>query len=978
MEISALIVSRVTVRDNGTNDYECLLRETQRNYQGLPSGLVSQGFFALEVVVEQLVHVTHEGDLSFAQVAEIVKTGFGRGFGGRIQFRALLQNYTDFAAIEDIEAMDDVSPSQEAPSPEPSVFPSDVPSHTPTVAPSSFPTETLSMPPSALPTVVASQPPTIFPSATLSSSPSSMPVQRDRQPLIVLAIAGGLATIFVSLFFIFCVWYPLCSGWKVRENEDGRVDHDSPPPQRPNNAPTPPTISYSSQTAVPEMLTLADDSWSIGNTTVTIGDKSSMGPKTKPASHVGSTDARVADSFDEGSVYTTGAVSDVEGGAPSSSSVLVGSVKSQAMEDTATDEYETYKETLDKVTIVEPVANLDDHELMTSEPDDAPFHTNSDTKGFNPFEAGADVDDESSFGFASRGFDPPVDDGDDAAGDDDSSFGFGSSIALSDPSFGHQTVENSVKVSLSSNSAKTKGIANVTKESLKAMDPIDDAVEGWQWNQTVGAEGDDALSIASHAASTDRSNSLLRANDRLLRSLLEGASRDLARKSSSAKSRVSLQSAPSRLLSQRANISHRSMHTHCRPPPYVDNHFTGNLDSMTFASSSRSVGSIPRTRLTMGSQRLPVVVLNQVGVRDHELFEVFTASPINRPVLNDERLWGTPSPSGRRLLIEDYNLVTPESEEKVLGARPRRSTHDDSAETGPDTPVATTGILGISGQPAGTSVDSPTRASISPWFTVDGDGRTLGARRRDSGGSSSSHSSRSEISANMRNSAGSIGSMASESTIQSGRAGIDAAYRRSRMESPQSLASTLESRLEEYKRADMAPRSLEHELSRLEMHRSTGSRGQTTISSVAESSFADSRSTLSSRMEPRKSDEVRVVVFAPPGKIDVVLTNRHDGKGTFVAEVRPSSSLVHKLSPGDKLGKDVTAKSTMRFGTSTLTRFLLLIPVAVDGVDVTKMPVGRITALMAFRASQERRLTVVTTSPLTSSVSQETKHDSIP
>lgn len=130
------------------------------------------------------------------------------------------------------------------------------------------------------------------------------------------------------------------------------------------------------------------------------------------------------------------------------------------------------------------------------------------------------------------------------------------------------------------------------------------------------------------------------------------------------------------------------------------------------------------------------------------------------------------------------------------------------------------------------------------------------------------------------------------------------------------------------------PRSLEQDLKFLEHKLSQVLRHDPdhyTVSSIATSSAG--ASTRSGRNSRRK----RVVVVVPPGKLGVVLGNRHDGRGTTVTEVRESSSMHGLLNPGDKL-------------------------VAVDGDDVTGMIVSEIISLMASRADQTRRLTVITTS----------------
>jgi hypothetical protein len=98
----------------------------------------------------------------------------------------------------------------------------------------------------------------------------------------------------------------------------------------------------------------------------------------------------------------------------------------------------------------------------------------------------------------------------------------------------------------------------------------------------------------------------------------------------------------------------------------------------------------------------------------------------------------------------------------------------------------------------------------------------------------------------------------------------------------------------------ITPRTLEHDLNRLEMHvgytRKSGEDQKETPSIAASST---GRSTASAKRSKKK----RVIVSVPPGKLGVVLADRHDGKGTFVSEVRPSSSMKGVLSPGDKLGK---------------------------------------------------------------------------
>jgi hypothetical protein len=158
----------------------------------------------------------------------------------------------------------------------------------------------------------------------------------------------------------------------------------------------------------------------------------------------------------------------------------------------------------------------------------------------------------------------------------------------------------------------------------------------------------------------------------------------------------------------------------------------------------------------------------------------------------------------------------------------------------------------------------------------------------------------------------------------------------------------------------MTPRTLEHDLQRLEKQLAVlksevkrtkkGARKEAPSSPLTLSTgdFASSSSHATSAT--RVSTKQRVVVVVPPGKLGVILANRRDGGGTVVAEVKPTSALRDSLSPGDKL-------------------------VAIDGVDVTGMVVSDITTMMAQKATQERHLTVITSSKV-KPVSQEMKSSS--
>lgn len=841
--IGATIESRIEKREDGTNDYQCLIRDTVRSYSSDDNDNEEQGLFTLEILVEQLVHVTFDQEkLSFPVVAAIVETGFNRGQGGRLRFKSLLRDIPAFADIVNIEVLEDISSPQEAPSSTPSDIPSDLPSIVPTIAP----TEVISL----NPTLAPSNEPTIFVPVTPSIYPSVVAESQDRQPLIIIAIAGGLATILVSLFFIFCVWYPVCMGRKSNQYLDSGGSSESDRPVENQSA------------QLPSLLTFEDDSFSLANTSVTLGDKSfNNAIKNHSKKNIKSTsDDEPIESFDESSVYTSTEVFSNDDDVVSPASNFAPTINESHSSENPT-VTGIFDPNFSSGAMPPTILQKKHEELATGNRSDA-AGCELNTKGFDPFKG--EGDDESSFGFNSNGFDA-----EEECDDDESSFGFGSSIAMSDPSFGQHTKRSSGKVSLSSSSTKTKRIHNVVV-NIEATQPSLEDTTGkseatpWCWadNHSENNIGDDILSMLSHSASADRSSNVMRANDVLLRRLLEGATTDVTKDiHTSSKSTISMQSAPSGLLAYRARQARPIL-------PYIPPRFSlirnladfhDTAESVEF-SSSRSVGGKPRSEV----DRMNTIRANfdMSSLKEQDTF-----------------------PSGRpRTEKSSFNL-SPPSHVHRLG--------DDTHSSFGNDVLIDFSHQTASGQPLSVALDE----------------RTLGARPRvgkEQIDSSSSHSSRTEdksvTSTNELKSTHSVASFASFESNRS-RTGIDRAHRR-RIESPQSFASTLDSRLEEYKSADssLASRSLEQDLSRLRTHRSS-SRGQTIASSVTESSFGGSRSTLSSIAEPLAGNEARVVVFAPPGKIDVVLTNRHDGRGTFVAEVRPSSSLRHKLSPGDKLGK---------------------------------------------------------------------------
>mmetsp|Transcript_43526 Transcript_43526/g.49191 ORF Transcript_43526/g.49191 Transcript_43526/m.49191 type:complete len:1033 (+) Transcript_43526:397-3495(+) len=147
--------------------------------------------------------------------------------------------------------------------------------------------------------------------------------------------------------------------------------------------------------------------------------------------------------------------------------------------------------------------------------------------------------------------------------------------------------------------------------------------------------------------------------------------------------------------------------------------------------------------------------------------------------------------------------------------------------------------------------------------------------------------------------------------------------------------STSRSTLEEgIKRLEMQLASLDREE---EHDMNDDSTSSVTMSSITGASFCTSISARSRHTTGRNTQGKRVLVLVPPGKLGVILTDQHDGKGTIISSIKIGSPVAGVLKRGDKL-------------------------IAIDDVRVEKLSCSQITSLIASRADRERRFTVITNS----------------
>jgi len=337
-------------------DYECRIVQTNRVYDSDAEDTFGDGFFILEVQVEQVVHVISPEPLTLAEVTDVVESGFNRGSGGRVRFRSLLQQHVAYNTIVTVEVLEgslslpkeesslapsivpssgptpvptsvpsmlpSKDPTMNPTTPTPSAIPSDDPSKFPSFRPSpvssSIPTQALStavssgteVPSSLGPTFIVEQPSPAPSSKQISSQPSgtnegsplfpdparpstnSGSSDENRLPLVLGAIAGGVVTILVSCFFISCVWRPI---------RDNASSHDEE--QEPKSTTEQGDTTISSSQLEGAIVSFSDDSSSLANTT--LGDKTTGNFYTSARSQILQGGDPAANSFDENSLFTS-------------------------------------------------------------------------------------------------------------------------------------------------------------------------------------------------------------------------------------------------------------------------------------------------------------------------------------------------------------------------------------------------------------------------------------------------------------------------------------------------------------------------------------------------------------------------------------------------------------------------------------------------------------------------------------------------
>ena len=621
---------------SGNPDYACEITDTNRVYDLEAEDIFGPGFFILEVALVQEVVVDSSSTLTDDQVWSIVETGFSRGAGGRVRFRSLLQSKSEFNTVLNVEVLPGaLSPPQAAPSATPSVAPSVSPSASPTSSPSTSPSSAPTMYPTTSPTTSPTNTPTVLPTFRPTPLPTTVPVggawtgttafptndegniplsadDDGRQPLILGAIAGGLATIFVSFFFIFCIWHPFC---KDRDDETTRADDPGEGIESGSSSQSDRVLA----TLIPGVVNVSDESASLADST--LGEQTSIRrpPSKKPRvpQSGGASQPPVTgqDSFDESSLYTS--TTEPE----KTQNIVITKLLPESLNNTL--DYEddiifpmsgsgSESESELDVSVSTPTTPLARRSIDMSK---SSIDRSESTRRISNVGGNFDDTDDSSFLCSSpvesdeekakavsrlidrntKGFDPFADDSSSSS----SSFAFDKVEPVDSVYYGRPSYIHGDDSSPSNTTTSTKDVERLllgsmrTAETHTAGDLIvqdhvsDSRSKGSQDSPNSRGAIGSPEAISRRVLSDDRE-----ANNKLLRSVLEDARSLSDKRSRAARSSASRQSAPSRI--NKYNVAPRSSRTSDLLANHLD--FHGRNVNQSRRKSSMSVGAPPLPR----------------------------------------------------------------------------------------------------------------------------------------------------------------------------------------------------------------------------------------------------------------------------------------------------------------------------------------------------------------------------------------------
>jgi hypothetical protein len=910
---------------------ECTILDTVRAYD-TGGELLGAGFFTIEVLFTQTVYTASEEVLTLDTVTGLVENGYNRGRGGRVRFRNLLQENSAFENVLDVDVLSELgspiaapsqapttitaSPTKEptvpptmAPSSVPSLLPSNEPSFAPSLLPSSIPsaspsTTSPSPEPSLVPTESPSQAPSVNTMAGIvptlsndqpSGSPSSAPsvigeaaaAASSRTPPYVIAaiVLGSWAILMACCFSVF-----LCRKNRKESDEEqllhnGRPSEESTPPLRGANKENG-SQDLSTLPIVPNVVLADDDHRSLANTTLGEQTAGRKPPKKKRLVDTGIS----ISSFEDESLYTT---------------------------------------PIGIIPRIQPGRRIDEDEndekkrKSTASPPMLAVSSAYETEIYFPSDTGSSSQESWSMpqspvaskigGLIAAELGPVAGDHPEALPSEQ-----GSQYTESrDDLDGMNGDSPWLTQQLSPRSSQSSLFSSLhSSDTLKAQNVV--AAVDLTTNQktseeqhTVDAPGTYARSGSSSLLTRKKfdDNSFSQEKDATIKTpmkLLETHKEESA-------AAVMEEQSPMQMLEEEDNKtdvspidlqdsdSANDLHPSSsgERPPRTRNHpwQTGTAprtptDTPTEGHMGRRSVSPYKTRYLEGlhspdAQRELEQTLSSGSQR--------TPSPLAKDTRREPIAFPRDTSSQPQTATPPFDLLP-----SMYNVKQGDGARQNAIESPPPVPLTEGDVSILTTSSSGTSADD------NPWL-FESVARALGPRSTsadmESLSGKSVKSTKSGKSWRSHRSAKSLGSRQRRKRRKGGSIGSRGSQRTSfSFGSPGDYKSSSD--------FSLAPRSLENDLKRLEQQlaslKSTDSKKQPdrVPPSPPGLTGASSSVTASDMSSHRNvSTKHKIIVVAPPGKLGVILANRHNGTGTVVSELRGSSPLRGALFPGDKLCK---------------------------------------------------------------------------
>lgn len=863
--------------------------------------ILGEDYLSLEIHVTQIVYVASEEILTLEQVTDLVENGYNRGRGGRLRFRALLQENDAFTNVLDVEVLNEVgppmlpptpaptafdtpSPTKEQtpqPTPAPTIFPSQIPSSSPSVVPSEVPSD--------VPTAVPSNAPSLVPSASPSTSPtelqqaetippvgSSAPspahsivgaaagVPNDKTPPYVIAaiVLGAWAVLMACCFSCF-----LCRQNRRRAKQDqqdllpsgGRDSNDdeSPPPlpdssNQPLNSKQSPSQSHhlSALPVVPNIVQLDDDHRSLAETTLGEHTAGRKPPKKKRLVEMGVT----ATSFEEESLFTTpiGIIPRIQPG--------------RRIDDDDDEKNKQRRRIVSTPTLGGSSGFSDDIFFPLSDSGSSNQGDDSWMLPLSPIATKIEGLVAAELGPVAPG-DHEVLPREQGSTNVESRDDVGGKIgALVGPP------KISPRSSSSSLTQKTENVAPGLTLSATY-----DAPESYQRSVSSSVLSQKKFADDETLSSRDSARSSMQVKD-MLHSPMELLLEEERKTSVS----------PINLAEGDSSVEPRSSPSSDRLPAWItkSRHPWQTVQTPSPRPSAENQGSAsPQGFVSPYRTRYLQQLHISAAQREVELEEKLVSAGT----------W-TPAPLAMNTRPEpQLAIVSAASQSKSTTGRfksPPAKVSQSTAESPPPVSLAAAGDISFMTESSGASSNGE-----NPWLSdtvtqflgprsTSVDVESLSGKSTKSGKSWRSHRSSKSL---------------SKSRARKRRKGSSSSVESRGNRSSFSFASPAD--------LSLVPRSLEQDLKRLERQlaslKSSEPIKQSKVPSSPPSLTTNSASveSASKSSSTKISSKQRVVVVAPPGKLGVILANRHNGTGTVVSEIRGSSALRGALLPGDKLRK---------------------------------------------------------------------------